>query len=71
MLFKKNYTYTDKTGEERTGTRFYLQCGDALIPIEVSYFDKKDEKGNSQGDPNYKSRKAVLSSYAQVLPDKE
>ena len=72
MLFKKNYTYTDhKTGEERTGTRFYLQCGDALIPIEVSYFDKKDEKGNSQGDPYYKSRKAVLSSYAQLLPDKE
>ncbi len=70
-LFKKNYTYKGNDGNERTGTRFYVECGDTLVPVEVSYFDKKDEKGNSLGDSNYKSRKAVLSSYATVLPEKE
>jgi hypothetical protein len=43
-LFKKSYNYKNKDGEEKTGTRFYLECGDSLIPIEVTYFDKKDEK---------------------------
>lgn len=70
-LFKKAYTYKNKDGVEVNGTRFYVECGDALIPIEVTYFDKKDEKGNSLGDSNFKSRKAVMSSYAEVLPDKE
>lgn len=70
-LYKKPYTFKNKDGEEVKGTRFYLGCGDSLIPIEVTYFDKKDEKGNSLGDSNFKSRKAVLSSYAEVLPDKE
>ncbi|MBE5744364.1 MAG: hypothetical protein E7358_06640 [Clostridiales bacterium] len=70
-LYKKSYTYKNKDGEEVNGTRFYLKCGDTLIPIEVTYFDKKDEKGNSLGDSNFKSRKAVLSSYAEILPDKE
>ena len=70
-LFKKSYTYKNKDGEDVKGTRFYLECGDTLIPIEVTYFDKKDEKGNSLGDSNFKSRKAVMSSYAEVLPDKE
>lgn len=70
-LFKKSYTYKNKDGEEKTGTRFYLECGDSLIPIEVTYFDKKDEKGNSLGDSNFASRKAVLSAFASVLPDKE
>ena len=70
-LYKKTYTYKNKNNEEVVGTRYYLMCGDALIPIEVTYFDKKDEAGNSLGDSNFKSRKAILSSYAEVLPDKE
>lgn len=70
-LFKKSYTYKNKNNEEVTGTRFYIMCGDALIPVEVTYFDRKDDKGNSLGDANFKSRKAILSSYAEVLPDKD
>ena len=71
MLFKKNYTYTDKDGKEKNGTRFYVECGDRLIPIQPVYFNKKDEKGNVVADTEYGARKAVLSSYAEVLPDKE
>ena len=70
-LFKKAYTYKDKDGKDKNGTRFYAMCGDALIPIEVTYFDRKDDKGNSLGDSNYSARKAIISSYAEVLPDKD
>ncbi len=70
-LYKKSYTFKNNSGEDVNATRFYLKCGDTLIPIEVTYFDRKDEKGNSLGDSNFKSRKAVLSSYAEILPDKE
>jgi len=70
-LFKKPYSYTNKDNEEVKATRFYLKCGDALIPIEPTYFNKKDEAGNQIKDSGFGSRKAVLSSYAEVLPDKD
>ncbi len=70
-LFKKPYTYKNKDNEEVKATRFYVQCGDALISIEPTYFNKKDEDGNPIKDTGYASRKAILSSYAEVLPDKE
>ncbi len=70
-LFKKPYTYKNKDGEDVKATRFYVMCGDALIPIELTYFSKKDEKGNAIPDIGYAARKAVFSSYAEVLPDKE
>ena len=70
-LFKKNYSYKDKEGKEKNGTRFYVGCGDRLIPIEPTYFNRKDEKGNTIPDTDYGARKAVLSSHAEELPDKE
>ena len=70
-LFKKSYTYKNKDGEDVNATRFYVKCGDRLIPIQPTYFEKKDEKGNSIEDKDFAARKAVLSSYAEVLPDKE
>lgn len=70
-LFKKSYTYKDKDGNEKQGTRFYAGCGDNLVPIEVTYFDKKDSSGKSLGDSQYQSRKSVLSAFAEVLPDKD
>ena len=70
-LYKKPYTYKNKEGKDVNATRFYVGCGDTVVPIEPTYFNKKDEKGNAIQDLGYASRKAVLSSYAEVLPDKE
>ena len=70
-LYKKPYTYQNKDGKEVSATRFYVKCGDALVPIEPTYFNKKDEAGNTIPDAGYSGRKAVLSSFAEVLPDKE
>lgn len=67
QLFKKVGKYTDKKdGREKMSTRFYLKCGDALIPIEVPYFE-----GSEGRDYQYNGRKAVLTAFADNLPDKE
>lgn len=67
QLFKKVGKYTDKKdGREKMSTRFYLKCGDALIPIEVPYFE-----GSEGRDYHYNGRKAVLTAFADNLPDKE
>jgi hypothetical protein len=63
-LFKRNVTYTDKSGEEKKAVNFFIQCGDQLIPVEVKYFENK-ETGE---DNNYRSRKSVLSAFAEELP---
>ncbi|MDE5655198.1 MAG: hypothetical protein K2I46_06275 [Clostridia bacterium] len=65
-LFKKVGKYTDSEGKERQSTRFYVRCGTSLIPIEVTYFGKGDEK-----DTQYSGRKTVLSAFADDLPDKD
>lgn len=64
-IFKKQVTYKDKNNEEKRATNFYVRCGDTLIPIEVKYFP--DENGQDRG---YGPRRAVLSSFAEELPDK-
>lgn len=65
-LFKRISHY-EKDGENKTATNFFVQCGDANIPIEVKYFeDKKTGKDNQ-----YLGRKMVLSSYAEEIPERK
>ena len=64
-LFKKTGTYTDKEGKEKTYTNFYVRCGDTNIPVQVSYFEGEDGR-----DPQYNARRAVMSAFAELLPDK-
>lgn len=67
-LYAKSSSYTDKnTGEVKNATRFYLECGNTLVPIEVTYF----ENAQLGRDPQYASRKAVLKAFAAPLPEKE
>ena len=66
QLFKKNANYKDKDGNEKTATNFFVKCGDMLIPVEPKYFpDKETDK-----DSMFFTRKTVLSSFAEVLPEK-
>ena len=67
-LFKKESTYKDKTsGEEKRATRFYIECGSTLVPIEPTYFEDPQTKKDAQ----YSSRKAVMKAFAEDLPNKE
>ena len=67
-LFKKDTSFTDKqSGEIRQATRFYLQCGDALIPVQVTYFENPETGKDAQ----YASRKAILKAFATDLPAKD
>ncbi len=66
-LFKKTSKYIDKDNVERQATRFYVQCGDALIPVEVTYFKDK-ETGK---DDKYVSRREVMKAFASEFPQKE
>lgn len=66
-LFKKVGKYTDKKdGKEKTFVNFYVLCGDELIPVEVKFFENEEGK-----DYRYSGRKAVMSAFAVLLPDKE
>lgn len=65
-LFKKVGKYTDKKdGKEKPFTNFFVKCGSETIPVEVKFFEGEDGK-----DYRYSSRKAVLSAFADELPDK-
>ena len=64
-LLKKNSKY-QKDGEDKIAVNFYLQCGNERVPIEVKYFENDEGK-----DPNYRSRRTLLSAFADSLPDKE
>lgn len=64
-LFKKTGTYTNRDGEEKNYTNFYVRCGDMNVPVQVNYFEGEDGK-----DPQYNARKAVMSAFAEPLPDK-
>ena len=67
-IFKKESTYKDKqTGEEKKATRFYLECGSTLVPIEPTYFKDPVTKKDAQ----YSSRKAVMKAFAEDFPVKE
>lgn len=69
-LYKKESTYTDKNGQERKSIQFYVQCGNSVIPVDVTYFNKKDEHGNAVKDLQYPGRREVMKSYADELPTK-
>lgn len=67
QLFKKVGKYVDKEdGKEKSSVRFYLRCGDNLVPIEVTYFKNYEGK-----DYQYNGRKEVLKAFADNLPEKE
>ena len=67
-LFKKESTYIDKNdGKEKKATRFYLECGNSLVPIEPTYF----ENAETGRDAQYASRKAIMKAFAEDLPQKE
>lgn len=66
-LYKKTSKYIDKDNQEKHATRFYVQCGDALIPVEVTYFKDK-ETGR---DDKYASRREVMKAFASEFPQKE
>ena len=42
------------------------RCGDELIPVEVKYFENEEGK-----DPRYSARRAVMSAFSAMLPDRE
>lgn len=68
-LYKKDGVYKDKkTGKEKRITNFYLECGNTLVPINVPYFpnSKCDDR-----DPQYQVRIGILSSFAEILPEKD
>ncbi len=63
-LLKKNGSYL-KDGEEKKVTNFFLRCGDALVPIEVKYFEDKE----THKDSRYRERRVLLSAFAEELPE--
>jgi len=65
-LFKKLVPYVDKEGEEKVATNFFVECGDVLVPVEIKYFESK-ETGE---DKNYRTRKTLLSAFAEELPER-
>lgn len=67
QLFKKTSTYIDKEKVERKSVQFYLQCGDTLIPIEVTYFKDK----TTGKDAQYGGRREVLKAFASEFPKRE
>lgn len=68
-LFKKTGTYfSEKDKKDKPYTNFYIQCNDQLIPVEIKYFPNSQFNDR---DPGYQGRFAVLSAFAEVLPEKE
>ena len=68
-LYKKEGTYfSAKDQKDKPFTNFYIACNDNLIPVEVKYFPN-EQLGNR--DPGYSARFAVLSAFAEPLPEKE
>lgn len=65
-LFKKQSKYVDKDNVERSATRFYVQCGETLVPIEVTYFKDKETGKDAQ----YSGRREVMKAFANNLPEK-
>lgn len=66
-LYKKAVSYKDKKGEEKTATNYFVQCGDVLVPVEVKFFADK-ETGE---DKNYRTRKSLMSAFAETLPERK
>lgn len=66
-LFKRNVEYTTATGEVKTATNYFLQCGDVLVPIEVKFFADKA----TGEDKNYRTRRTLMSAFAEELPERK
>lgn len=68
-LYKKTGTYfSEKDQKDKPYTNFYIKCNDQLIPVEVKYFPNPQFQDR---DPGYQGRFAVLSAFAEPLPEKE
>ena len=68
-LYKKTGTYfSEKDKKDKPYTNFYIKCNDQLIPVEVKYFPNPQFQDR---DPGYQGRFAVLSAFAEPLPEKE
>lgn len=67
QLFKKSGKYTDKEGNEKNYTNFYIRCGDSLIPIEPCFFPNKETGKDAQ----FVGRKEVMKAFASVLSENE
>ena len=65
-LFKKNVEYTNKDGEVKTATNYFVQCGNVLVPVEVKYFEDKE----TGVDKHYATRKTLMSAFAEDLPER-
>lgn len=61
-LFKQIKNFVDNDGNERTGTYFFVRCGDVNVPVQVTYFK------SPEGDRLYSSRKQLLSAFATRFP---
>ena len=64
-LLKKTGKYTDKDGNEKNYTNFYIRCGDSLIRIEPFFFPDK----NTGKDNQFIGRKEIMKAFASVLPE--
>ena len=68
-IYKKEGTYfSTKDNKDKHYTNFYIACNDDLIPVEVKYFPNP---AFNDRDPGYSARFAVLSAFAEPLPEKE
>jgi hypothetical protein len=66
-LYKRNVEYTNQDGEVKTATNYFVQCGDVLVPVEVKYFEDKQ----TGEDRNYRTRRSLMSAFAELLPDRK
>lgn len=66
LLYKKLSNYKDKNGDEKTATNFFVDCNGTMIPVEVKFFPNPQ----TNTDSNYRGRKMILSTFADVLPKK-
>ena len=65
-LYKKHVDYTTRDGEVKTATNFFVECGDVLVPVEVKFFEDKETKQ----DKNYRTRRTLMSAFAEELPER-
>ena len=66
-LYKKEGTYFSQDKQKDVPyVNFYVKCNDALIPVEVKYFPNKNFNDR---DPGYSGRMAVMSAFAEILPE--
>ena len=68
-LYKKEGTYFDKEAQkDKPYTNYYVSCNGNMIPVQVKYFPNDKFGGR---DPGYSARVAVMSAFAEPLPEQE